>query len=94
LPAIFYSQIAYCFISNLSKKSGQFLAFFYLRLVKNFSKLIKAVLGIAIKSGQVLFLIIFIPDFDLTFRNSCLGCAFCIILGTYAAEKGWDKTQP
>ena len=94
LPAIFYSQIAYCFISNLSKKSGQFLAFFDLRLVKNFSKLIKTVLGITIQVFKILLLVPFIPDFDFTFRNSCLGCAFCIILGTYAAEKGWDKTQP
>ena len=31
-----------------------------------------------------MFLIFFIPDFDFTFRYSCLGCAFCIILGTYA----------
>ena len=83
LPAIFYSQIAYCFISNLSKKSGQFLAFFDLRLVKNFSKLIKAVLGITIQVFKILLLVPFIPDFDFTFRNSCLGYAFSIIFSTY-----------
>ena len=66
-----------------SKKSSQFLTFFYLGLVKDFSQLIEAVFSITIQIFKVLFLIFFIPDFDFTFRYSCLGCAFCVILGTY-----------
>ena len=83
LPAIFYSQIAYCFISNLSKKSSQLLAFFNLRLVKNLTNLVKAVLGITIQVFKILLLVPFIPDFNFTFRNSCLGYAFSIIFSTY-----------
>ena len=83
LPAIFYSQIAYCFIRNLSKKSSQLLAFFNLCLVKNFTKLIKAVFGITIQVFKILLLLPFIPDFNFTFRNSCLGYTFSIIFSTY-----------
>ena len=83
LPAIFYSQIAYCFISNLSKKSGQFLAFFNLCLVKDFTKLIKTILCITVQLIKILLLVPFIPNFNLTFRNGCLGYAFSIIFSTY-----------